>query len=84
MIWLLQALGVFSAMVAVDFAWTKYMLEAAAKRPHPAAAWSAAIVALGVVSVASYTQNIWLAIPAVAGAYVGTWVAVWRERAKAA
>lgn len=49
---------VFLAMVAVDFAWTKYNMACAARKPHT------------------------LLLPAALGAYLDTWYAVWRERAK--
>lgn len=76
-IWL-QSVVVFVSMAAGDFAWTKYMLHAAAKNPHRAALWNAVIIAFGAISVVSYTSNHWLLIPAMLGAYVGTFVAVRR------
>jgi hypothetical protein len=73
---------VFLAMVAVDFAWTKYNMACAARKPHQAALWSSAIILLGAFTVVSYTQDHTLLLPAALGAYLGTWYAVWRERAK--
>lgn len=72
-------LGIFAASAAVDFAWTKYMLAAAAKKPHTAALWSVAIALFGAFSVVSYVGNHWLLIPAAAGYYFGTWAAVTRD-----
>lgn len=72
-------LVVFLATMGADYAWTKYIAAAAAKHPHKAAAWSAAIILVGAVNIISYTQNHWLIIPAVLGAYAGTWLAVWRD-----
>jgi hypothetical protein len=74
----LQAAAVFTAVAVADFAWTKYMMHAAAKHPHRAALWNSVIIALGSVSVVSYTENHWMLIPALLGAYVGTYVAVRR------
>lgn len=70
---------VFLSMFAADFAWTKYNMESAAKHPHRAAFWSMLIVAFGAFNIVSYTTNRWLLIPALLGAYAGTWYAVWRE-----
>jgi hypothetical protein len=76
-------LGVFAATVAVDYAWSAYMMAAAERKPHKAAFWSVAIVLLGAFSFLSYVENRWLLIPAAAGGYFGTWLAVWREKRKA-
>lgn len=76
-VWL-QGVVVFVAVMAADFAWTKYMMYAAAKNPHRAALWNTVIIALGSVSVVSYTENHWMLIPALLGAYLGTYVAVKR------
>lgn len=80
---MIEALVVFFSMVAVDYAWAKYMMEAAAKRPHRAALWSAVIVALGAITVLAYTHNPALLGVAVVGAYAGTFIAVWREKRNA-
>lgn len=76
-IWL-QAPAVFVCVMAGDFAWTKYMMHAAAKNPHRASLWNTAIIACGSVSVVSYTTNHWLLVPALLGAYAGTYLAVRR------
>lgn len=70
---------VFLSTLLADFAWTKYNMESAAKRPHPAAFWSTLIILFGAFNIVSYTTNHWLLIPAALGAYAGTWIAVWRE-----
>lgn len=67
---------VFLSTLAADYAWTKYNMHSAAKRAHPAAIWSCAIILCGAFNVVAYTSNHWLLIPAVLGAYAGTWVAV--------
>lgn len=79
MLFLLQAAVVFTATAAADFAWTKYMLHVAAKRPHWSAVWSAAIIGLGAISVYSYAHDPWLILPALLGAYCGTYLAVTRD-----
>jgi hypothetical protein len=73
---LLQALAVFAAVFVADLAWARYTVSVAAGRRQPAAAWSAAIVVLGAVSLIGYAHNPLLVLPAAAGAYLGTWVAM--------
>ncbi len=72
--------AVFVITLLVDIAWTKYLLRAAEKRAHPASMWSAVIVGLGGLNVLVYTQNPWALIPAAAGAYIGTWWTIKREK----
>lgn len=69
---------VFFSTLAADYAWTKYMMYAAEKRAHLAAFWSTLIIAFGAINVISYTTNKWLIIPALAGAYIGTFLPIWR------
>jgi hypothetical protein len=76
-IWL-QAVVVFVAVTAADYAWTKYMMHVASKHPHRAAMWNTLIYSFGSITVISYTENRWLLIPALLGAYLGTWYAVRR------
>jgi hypothetical protein len=73
---------VFIATLLVDVAWTRYIAEAAAKKALPAASWSAAIVAFGAFNVVAYQTDRMLIIPAILGAFVGTYVAVWKEKPK--
>lgn len=76
-------LGVFSVTFAVDFVWTKYIVESGKKRPHHAAFWSTTMIPLAAVTANVYTSgNLWLLIPAMLGAYSSTWFAVWRESRK--
>lgn len=70
------ALVVFMCTVIADIAWTRYTLAVTQRRPHVAAAWSAAIILIGAVTVIAYTDNPLYVLPAAAGAYVGTWLAV--------
>lgn len=73
---------VFVAMMGADFAWTKYTLGVAAKDAFGAASWSAVIVGCGAFTVVSYTTNRWLLIPALLGAFIGTYLAVLKEKNK--
>lgn len=69
----------FVAMMGADYAWTKYTLEVAAKDAVSAGLWSAVIVGCGAFTVVSYTTDRWLLIPALLGAFLGTYIAVKKE-----
>ncbi len=71
---------VMVAMFAVDWCWTKYMLHASAKNALYAAHWSAAIIGLSAVSVASYVEDHRLILAALIGAWTGTYWAIQHER----
>jgi len=73
------ALLVFVAMVLSDIAYARYTIDAVARRAHWASMWAAAIIAMSGVVVMGYTQDKRLLFFAVAGAYVGTFLAVRRK-----
>lgn len=71
---------VLAVSCAVDFLWTRYTIEVANRRPIRAAACSAAIAAFGAVGVISYIDDKRLLPAAVIGYFIGTWIAVSREK----
>lgn len=75
---MLNAILVFLATATADVFWTKYMLEVAEKRAAWAALWSAGIIGLGAFTVVSYTHDARMLVPAMAGAFVGTFLTVRR------
>lgn len=72
----IQAALAFGAVAALDFVWAKYTYAMTARQPWLAGTYAGAIFALGGVAAISYVANPWMLIPSVAGAFVGTWVAV--------
>lgn len=74
------AVGTFLAMAALDFVWTKYTYSVTKKYPHWASGWASAIALLAGAAQIAYTKNPWLLIPAVLGAYAGTYLAVEWEK----
>jgi hypothetical protein len=54
--------------------------EVGAKRAAPAAVWGSLTLLFGAFNVVSYTHDHWAVVPAVAGAFVGTYVAVKRSK----
>lgn len=76
----LQFVLVFFVSVLVDFFYTKYTLSVADRKAVQAACWSAAIAAFGAISVISYIEDKRLLPAAVIGYFVGTLIAVKREK----
>jgi len=72
---------VFFVVIALDFCWAKYVTHISDGTPHRAAFWSTAIMLGSAFSTISYVADRWALIPALAGAYVGTYFAV-KYRAK--
>lgn len=66
----------FFGMVALDVSFALYIVATAAQQVFTASAWAAAIQLCNVVVVVGYVQDRRLAIPTVAGAFVGTWLAL--------
>lgn len=83
MIWTaLQVVVVFAVTVALDYAWALYTLATAERRPFAASVSAVAIYALAGFATINYTGNHWMLIPAVAGCFVGTYIAVRRAPAQ--
>jgi hypothetical protein len=66
-------------MTALDFVWAHYIAAVHDKRPIMSAVLSAAMVGLNSLVVLSYSDNHWMVPPTVAGAFVGTYLSVWRQ-----
>jgi uncharacterized membrane protein YfcA len=64
----------FFAIFFLDVVYTYYLRCVANNNVLGASFWSVACYILGSVAVINYTTNHWLMIPAVAGAFVGTYV----------
>ena len=77
---ILQFLSVILITSIADVCWTMYMIEVGKKREIRAATWSSAIIALGGVTVISYTVNHWFILAAIFGSWIGTYWTVKREK----
>ena len=64
----------FFALFFTDVFYTYYLRCVANDNVLGASFWSVACYILGSVAVISYTTNHWLVIPAIAGAFCGTYV----------
>lgn len=71
-----HAVGVFSALAALDFVWAKYTYAMTARHPTLAGVYASVIILFSGYAAIGYTQNPWMLLPAMAGAFVGTWLAV--------
>jgi hypothetical protein len=64
----------FFAIFLLDVVYTYYLRCVADNSVLGASFWSVACYILGSVAVINYTTNHWLLIPAMAGAFAGTFV----------
>lgn len=71
-------LTVFAVTALYDWVWAKYTYAIAHKSPLYASAYSGIVFALGGYVIVTYTGDHLMLAPAVAGAIVGTYVAVRR------
>ena len=71
---IIECIVTFFSIFLLDIVYTYYLRCVANDRVLGASSWSVACYILGSVAVISYTTNHWLIIPAVAGAFCGTYV----------
>jgi hypothetical protein len=64
----------FFAIFLLDVVYTYYLRCVSDNNVLGASFWSVACYILGSVAVINYTTNHWLVIPAIAGAFFGTFV----------
>ena len=64
----------FFAIFLLDIVYTYYLRCVMNENVLGASFWSVACYILGSVAVINYTTNHWLVIPAIVGAFCGTWV----------
>lgn len=73
---MLKALGVFVALFALDFVWAKYTFAMQARDALTSSGFAAVLILLSGIAAVGYTRHPWLLLPAMAGAFGGTWFAV--------
>lgn len=71
-----RAASVFAAGVMLDVVWARYTIAVQARRAVVAATFAAAILLFGAVGVTAYVDDPIYLVPAIAGAFVGTYLAV--------
>lgn len=69
-------IGIFFAMLAVDYVFAKYTAAVAEYLPIRAGLWAAAIPLFNYFVVVSFISTPWALVPICFGAFVGTFLAV--------
>ncbi len=67
---------VFVAVFIADICWTFYFIKVDEKKPFSAAFWGTSIYALSAFSVLNYSHEGLYLIPALLGAFSGTYLSV--------
>ena len=73
---LYKFLLVFIAVFFADICWTLYFIKVDEKKPVSAAFWGTSIYALSAFSVLNYSHDGLYLIPALLGAFSGTYLSV--------
>jgi hypothetical protein len=73
---MIRALAVFLAVAVSDIMWTRYIIHASSGASFPAASYAAGIVVVGAFVTLAYVRDRIYIIPAVLGAFVGTYLSV--------
>ena len=68
--WLIAFMSIF----CLDIVYTYYLKSVECNQALKASLWSVACYLLGSIAIVSYTTNHWLILPAVLGAFCGTFV----------
>lgn len=76
------AFMVFSLTMVLDMLYGAYTVATSRLKPLKASITGSAIYGLNSLVVFSYTQNLWYVIPAVLGAFCGTYIIVSYEAYK--
>ena len=82
--YVLKFIGVMIAIFITDICWAKYFIYVAKHKPLPAATWGSTILVFGAFVTIEYVHDKSLIIAAFIGGFMGTFLTVWRERAKLA
>lgn len=65
---------VFLAVACTDYVYTQYLTAVQHRRRWAACGWATAVTLSSSLAIIEYTMNHWLLIPALLGAFAGTWV----------
>jgi hypothetical protein len=69
-------------MAVADVCWAYYFIKIEERKSVAAGIWGSAIYICGVFGVLSYTEDKTLIIPAVLGAFVGTYLTIEYKKRK--
>lgn len=71
-----KCIGIFFAVCVSDFVWARYMASVARDSRLEASYWAVGVIGLGAFITISYVNDKRLVIPAMMGAFVGTYLAI--------
>jgi hypothetical protein len=71
---------VFCSAVGLDALWALYIRRSSQGKALAAASCAALLLGLGAFNAISYLENHWLLVPAMSGAFVGTYATLRWER----
>jgi hypothetical protein len=74
-----RALVTFAALFALDVVWARYTAAVTDRRRTVASSYAAAIIALGAIGTISYIDDPRMIVPAMLGAFCGTFVGIKRN-----
>lgn len=81
-LFIIQVVVAFIALFITDICWAFYVNRVKDGNAFASAMWAVSLFLTGAFGVISYVTNAWLLIPAAAGAFCGTYVAVLLEKRK--
>lgn len=73
---IVRVLVTFSALFVLDIVWARYTSAVTDRRRAVASSYAAAIIALGAVGTISYIDDPRMIVPAMLGAFCGTFVGI--------
>ena len=76
---ILEALGVFAVVFAADVFWAKYIELIALNSKFKASIYSMFVYLFGAFAITEYVSNKWMIIPAMLGAFTGTYFGMGRK-----
>ena len=77
---MIQQAGIaFFGMAALDIIFARYTLAVTSRRPVWASGYASVCLLLGGSVVVTYAHDPIMLLPAAAGAFVGTYIGMWRR-----
>jgi hypothetical protein len=76
-----KAVVVFTLAFALDFVWIFYTKAVQRHVALAASFWAATIIVFNGITQIGYVTEHWLLVPATAGAFIGTYIAMKRSKA---
>lgn len=82
MIYGIKFFGVMASMILADVSWTYYFMKVEERNSFSASMWSSLIIIFGMFTTMNYVDDRSLAIAAIIGAFIGTYLAIELKKKK--